>query len=371
MFGAGCLSELKDAARSLSFTRSLLIADEGIVAAGHVNRAIRVLEEAGLDVVPFHDFGANPDSAAVERGREFAASHAIDSIIAVGGGSSLDFAKGVNFLLTNGGRIQDYRGYGKAVRPLLPMIGVPTTAGTGSEAQSYAVISDAETHEKTACGDESAAFRFVILDPELTVTQPRAVTATAGFDAIAHAVETCATTRRNPLSSTFTREAWRLLEANYERVLSRPGDLEARADMQLGAFRAGAAVESSMLGAAHACANPLTARYGTEHGAALAALLPTVVRWNAEAAGASYAELLTFRQRVSADMSSLTAGERLARRLEELIEAGGLNARLRALGVAEVDLPVLAADAARQWTGGFNPRPLDERGALEIYRRAY
>lgn len=384
MFGAGCLSELSDAARALSFRRSLFVADEGIVEAGHANRAIRMLEESGLNVVPFHEFGANPDSAAVERGREFAASHAIDSIIAVGGGSSLDFAKGVNFLLTNGGRIQDYRGYGKATLPMLPMIGVPTTAGTGSEAQSYAVISDAESREKTACGSAGAAFRLVILDPELTLTQPRTVTATAGFDAVAHAVETCATTRRNPLSSIFTREAWRLLEANYERVLARPEDLEARAAMQLGAFWAGAAIESSMLGAAHACANPLTAHYGIEHGAALAALLPAVVRWNAEAseaADASYAGLLRTEngeranEELEADEGAnelrVSAGERLARRLEELIEAGGLAARLGTVGVIEDDMPALAIEAARQWTGRFNPRPLDEAGAMEIYRRAY
>ncbi|HZI17884.1 MAG TPA: iron-containing alcohol dehydrogenase [Pyrinomonadaceae bacterium] len=367
LFGAGRLAEAGREARSLGFGRTLLVADAGLVAAGHAGRAALVLEEAGVEVVPFHDFGPDPDADLVERGREFAAPLGVDSIFALGGGSSLDFAKGVNFLLTNGGRVADYRGYGRAARPLLPMAGVPTTAGTGSEAQSYAVVSDARTREKMACGDPGAAFRLVVLDPDLTHTQPRGVTAAAGFDALAHAVETSATTKRNALSEVFSRKAWRLLAGSYERVLARPEDAAGRAAMQLGAYFAGAAVEASMLGAAHACANPLTARYGTEHGAALATLLPAVVRWNAGHAGESYAGLLGTRERGAAG----DAAEALARRLEEMAAAGGLATRLGAAGVARGDLPRLASDAARQWTGRFNPRPFDERGALEIYEWAF
>lgn len=364
--GAGVLARLGEVARESGFRRALLVADSGIVDAGHVARAARCLMEAGVAVVAFHDFGANPDAAMVERGRAYAAPLDVDSIVAIGGGSSLDCAKGINFLLTNGGRMQDYQGYGKARRSLLPMIGLPTTAGTGSEAQSYALISDAATHVKMACGDPGAAFRAVLLDPELTLTQPRAVTAVAGIDALAHAVETYVTTARNPLSEVFSREAWRLLEANYERVLVRPEDVEARGQMQLGAFFAGAAIENSMLGATHACANPLTARYGTEHGAAIAALLPAVVRWNMPEAGERYGELMSFGGKHGA-----CDGESLARRLAELVEAGGLSESLRAAGVSPESLPSLAEEAAEQWTGRFNPRHFDAAGALEVYECAY
>src|SRR5262249_32823806 len=172
----------------------------------------------------------------------------------------LDCAKGINFLLTNGGRIEDYRGYGKAATPLLPMIGIPTTAGTGSEAQSYAVISDEATHMKMACGAPSGAVRSAILDPELTLTAPRRVTAMAGYDAIAHAVETSVTLRRNPLSDALSHQAWHLLDGAFEQALAAPEDLEARSAMLAGAHLAGMAIEQSMLGAAHACSNPLTAR---------------------------------------------------------------------------------------------------------------
>jgi alcohol dehydrogenase len=365
IFGAGSLSRLGEEARGLGFGRALLVADRGLAEAGHVERASRLLEAAGVSVWRFQDFGSNPDAAAVERGRAFAARLGVDSLVALGGGSSLDCAKGVNFLLTNGGRMQDYAGYGRAARPLLPMIGVPTTAGTGSEAQSYALISDERTHAKMACGDAGAAFRLALLDAELTLSAPRGVTASAGFDALAHAVESFVSTRRNPLSEIFAREAWRLLEGAYECVLAEPGDLEARGRMLLGAHLAGAAIENSMLGAAHACANPLTARYGVEHGAALAMLLPPVVRWNAPEVGARYAEL---SGRGDADGEG---GEALARRVEELAGAGGLRRRLSESGVPRGDLPALAEEAAGQWTGRFNPRAFDAAAALEVYECAY
>jgi alcohol dehydrogenase len=365
IFGVCVLGRLGEEARALGFRRALLVADRGLSEAGHAGRASRLLEAAGVSVVPFHDFESNPDAALVERGRAFAAGLGVDSIVALGGGSSLDCAKGVNFLLTNGGRMQDYVGYGRARRPLLPMIGIPTTAGTGSEAQSYAIISDERTHAKMACGDAGAAFRVALLDPELTLSAPRGVTAAAGFDALAHAVETHVSSGRNPLSEVFSREAWRLLEGSYERVLAGHEDLEARGRMLLGAHLAGAAIENSMLGAAHACANPLTARYGTEHGAALAALLPSVVRWNAPAVGPRYAEL----SGVSGDNGE--GAEALAGRIEELAEAGGLRRSLSASGVSREDLPALAEDAAGQWTGRFNPRALDAAGALEVYGWAY
>lgn len=374
IFGVGTFARLGEVARELGSRRALLVADRGLVEAGHVAEASRVLRASGVEVFAFHEFDVNPDAEMVERGRAFAAPHGVDLIIGLGGGSSLDCAKAVNFLLTNGGRIEDYRGYGKAARPMLPMIAVPTTAGTGSEAQTYALVSDDETHEKMACGDAKAAFRVAILDPALTVSQPRVVTATAGFDALAHAVESYVTTRRNPSSEVFSREAWRLLEANYTRVLTHPADLAARGAMQLGAFYAGLAIENSMLGAAHACANPLTARRGTEHGAALALLLPSVVRFNAGVAGERYEELMSLSGRDSGgDVSSceVNSAERLASRLEELADAGGLPRKLSSIGVVTSDLSALAEDAARQWTGTFNPRPFDATGAREVYEWAY
>jgi alcohol dehydrogenase class IV len=367
IFGAGVIGRLGELSRELGFKRTLLVADRGLVKSGHVAEALAPMRAAGIDVFEFHDFDVNPDTAMIEAGCNFAAPLQVDSLIALGGGSSLDCAKGINFLLSNGGRMRDYHGYGIAQKPMLPMIGIPTTAGTGSEAQTYALISDAETHVKLACGDPGIAFRIALLDPALTISQPPSVTATSGFDAIAHAVETFVTTKRNPLSESFSREAWRLLEQNYERVLSHPDDLAARGSMQLGAFFAGTAIENSMLGATHACANPLTAHYGTTHGAAIASLLASVVRWNGVVAGEQYAELL----RLSGTNEDSDAAEKLACRLEELATAGGLCCSLREAGVPSSDLSMLAREAAEQWTGRFNPRPFDFHGAFEVYQCAF
>ena len=368
VFGLGVLERLGNLARDLGFKRTLLVADAGVVNAGHATRATRVLEAAGIHSILFTEFGANPDSAMVEAGRAFAQPLGLDSVIGLGGGSSLDCGKGINFLLTNGGSMGNYRGYGKASTPLLPMIGVPTTAGTGSEAQSYAVIADAATHMKMACGDPSAAVKIALLDPELTLTAPKHVTAMSGFDAIAHAVETSVTTRRTPVSDVFSHHAWRLLNDSFERVLMYPSDFEARSAMLIGSHFAGMAIEQSMLGAAHACANPLTARYAMVHGLALAILLPRVVRWNAATANGQYANLLGSPRRRARDED---AAESVARRLEDLAVAAELAGSLRDHGVDEAALPELAAQAAQQWTGTFNPRPFDAAGALEIYRAAF
>jgi alcohol dehydrogenase len=336
-------------------SRALVVSDRGIVAAGYVDASRRVLESAGVEVHTFHEFSENPDTDMIEAGRVYAAPLAIDGIIGLGGGSSLDCAKAINFVLTNGGSMSDYKGYGKATKPMLPMIGIPTTAGTGSDAQTYALISDAATHVKMACGDPKAGFEAVVLDPELTITQPAHVTAAAGYDAIAHAVETWVTTRRNEKSETCSREAWQLLSRNYERVLTTPADVAAREAMLVGAHLAGVAIELSMLGAVHACANPLTARYGTTHGVAVAMLLPHVVRWNTAVVGDRYGLL----------------APNLASRLSELASYGQFPAGLAAAGVPRDDLDMLAQDAAAQWTGTFNPRPFDARGAREIYEMAW
>jgi len=352
IFGAGALARLGSLARSLGFQRTLLVADQGMVAAGFAAAAIRRLEEESIQVFSFHAFSENPDSAEAEAGKLLAQPLHVDLLIGLGGGSSMDCAKAINFLLTNGGRMQDFWGWDKAARPLLPMIGIPTTTGTGSEAQSYALISDAETHVKMACGAPSAAFRAVILDPELTLSQPRQVLAATGYDALSHAVETFVTSGRNFMSECYSREAWRLLSGNFERLLSHSSDIAAASAMQMGAYFAGAAIENSMLGAAHACANPLTSRCGITHGVAIALVLPHVVRWNA---------LQNYRQ-LDADLSA---------RLEEFARAAGLPRTLREAGVPESLLPDLAVDASKQWTGRFNPRPFDQASALEIYRCAY
>jgi alcohol dehydrogenase len=368
VFGPGSLARLGELTRELGGQRVLLVTDPGLKAAGHPARALDSLRQAGLDAFLFDGVEENPTTRQVHTGLAFARQHRIDFLVAVGGGSSMDCAKGINFLYTNGGQMIDYKGFGKATRPMLPSIGVPTTAGTGSEAQSYALIADEKTHLKMACGDRNAAFRVAILDPEVTVSQPAMVTAVTGIDALTHAVESYVCTRRNVLSQAFSRESWRLLEGNFETVLRHPGDLDARGLMQLGSNLAGLAIENSMLGAAHACANPLTAHYGLTHGIAVGILLPHVIRFNTSVAGDLYADLAHEAGLANGDGGA--AGETLARRIFELMRTAGLPTRLSACGVSAGIFAVLAEEAAQQWTGKFNPRPASEADLLGLYEAA-
>ncbi len=364
LFGSGQIDCLGQVAADLGGRRVLVVTDPGIRQAGHVARAEAALGKAGLEVIVFDGVEVNPTTRHVEAGVACARQARIDLIVGLGGGSSMDCAKGINFVLTNGGRMEDYWGTGKADHPMLPSVGVPTTAGTGSEAQTYALIVQEATHAKMACGDEKARFRAVILDPDLTASLPRRQTAVTALDAMGHALESYVCTRAGDASRRFAREAWRLLEMSLEAALADPGDGDARARLLWGAHLAGAAIDRSMLGAAHACANPLTARHGVEHGVAVALMLPHVVRFNGEARPERYAGL--------AGAAEGAAGpEALARRVEELRAAGGMPAQLREVGVSESSLDSLAAEAAGQWTAGFNPRPVGKADLEQIYRRAY
>lgn len=367
VFGAGSLSCLGELARELGATRVLLVTDPGLERAGHPQKALAALVEAGIVVEVFDGVEENPTTKHVEAGVAVARRFQPDCLVAVGGGSAMDCAKGINFLYTNGGRMHDYRGFGKATKSMLPSIGVPTTAGTGSEAQSYALIADPKSHMKMACGDRKAAFRIAVLDPMVTVTQPKHVTADTGLDAISHAIESYVCSKRNPWSQMCAREAWRLLVNHFHRVLEAPEDLEARAAMQLGAHLAGQAIELSMLGAAHALANPLTAHYGIVHGLAVSLLLPHVIRYNGPAAGQLYRDLA----QVAGLSPDSEAAEVLASHIEALRSKAGLAGRLRELGVNSQILPVLAEEATQQWTGKFNPRPIGFEDFLALYQAAY
>jgi alcohol dehydrogenase len=361
VFGDGSLDQAGELARSLGGSRTLIVSDPGVVAAGYPTRARKQLEAAGLKVFLYSDIEENPTTRHVDHGVEFAKENSIDLLIGLGGGSSMDCAKGINFLLTNGGRMADYWGVGKAAKPMLPLIAIPTTAGTGSEAQSFALIADAKTHQKMACGDPKAAASAAILDPMLTLSQPERVTAMTGIDAVSHAVETWVTKKRNPISRMYAGEAWRLLRANFPRVLRDPGDLEARAGMLLGANFAGTAIENSMLGAAHSCANPLTAHYDVVHGAAVGLMLPAVVRFNGSEFGPLYSQL----------PGATDGALGIASEIEEMVKLAGLPTRLSEHGIAESALPGLADEAARQWTANFNPKPVSAKELLEIYQCVY
>ena len=371
VFGNGTLDRLGELAREHGAGKVLLVTDPGIRAVGHVDRAQASLAAAELPVVIYDQAKENPTTECVAECVEMARRKGIDFIVGLGGGSSMDTAKGCNFLLTNGGEMKDYWGVGKASKPMLPIIAIPTTAGTGSECQSFALISDAVTHAKMACGDPKAMAKVAILDPELTLSQPPRVTACTGIDAVAHAVESAVTRKRNETSQQYSRVAFSLLSQSLPTVLAHPDNVQARGRMLLGAAFAGTAIEHSMLGAAHSAANPLTAHFGVIHGQAVGLMLPHVVRFNGEdeTVATAYAELVAGT--AAASNNGVPSHESLAAALEGFMDAAGMPRNLAACGVDEGKVNVLSEEAAGQWTASFNPRDITAADFEGLYSRAF
>ena len=384
LFGAGAINLIGDLVQELGGGRVLVVTDPGVAAAGHVHRASVSLRRAGLDVAVFYGVEENPGERHVAAAASAARAHQASFLVGLGGGSAMDCAKGANFIFTNGGRMEDYWGFGKASKPMLPSVAVPCTAGTGSEAQSFAVISREDDHRKMACGDPKARFAATLLDPELVRTAPPEVMAAAGLDAFSHAVESFVTSAANPYSRMFASEGFRRLLRGFGAVAAAQdlvdGDSssvqasedrlnEIWGEMLLGAHLAGAAIEASMLGAAHGLANPLTARYGITHGVAVAVMLDHVIRFNGTTGDGRYAGLTRLLDGKEADNG--TASKRLAESWVDFRRRAGVAERLADLGVAESDLKLLATQAAEQWTAQFNPRAATASDMLALYRAAF
>ena len=356
LFGAGRLAELPDCLATLGSKHALIVTDFGIVAAGHVARATAFLTAAGIRATVFEGSHINPTESDIEACSDFAKSVHPDVLIGFGGGSSMDTAKGCNFLLHNPGRMADYMGYGLAKNAMLPFLAIPTTAGTGSECQSYAIVSRDGTHEKMACGDPKALALIAILDPELTASQPQSVATLTALDALSHALESAVCTKRNAISSTFSTEAFHLIASAIQDVLAGTADLETRGRMLHGAALAGCAIENSMLGAAHATANPLTARFNIPHGLAVTMMLPHVIRLNHSAP-----EIAAIYRNLARDLDAP---------LIDWLEKTIYLAHFSKPEIPLTAIPELAEAASHQWTGRFNPVPLDLTALTTLYQAA-
>lgn len=380
--GEHAIHELGALAKQLKATRVLIVSDPGVVAAGLFKLGAQQISDAGLECLGFHELAENPNTEHIQAGLQVAHEFRPDLLVGLGGGSSMDCAKGINFLYSCGGKMSDYWGVGKAPSPMLPMIAIPTTAGTGSETQSFALISDAHTHVKMACGDPKASPAVAILDPLLTCSQPASVTALTGIDALTHALESFVTTKRNAMSDCYAREAWMLLARGFPRVVQEPSDTHGRSQMQLGAAFAGMAIEASMLGAAHALANPLTAYLNVPHGQAVGVMMPHVIRFNATCVESRYRELVHLLPEVSGSDRRI-ASEILADRFTHWLQIASMATSIEQLdgwkarfdkdssscGTEDL-LEAMAQMAAKQWTGSFNPRPANTDDFLALYRAA-
>lgn len=363
IFGNGVIKELPNAVRELGVKSVLLVTDAGIVSAGHAQMTRERLETAGIRVHLYEQVHENPTESDVADCCAFARSLDFDGFVALGGGSSIDTAKACNFLITNGGRMSDYHGYGKATRKMLPFIAIPTTAGTGSECQSFALVSRDGSHEKMACGDPKALARVAILDPDISDTQPRPVAVQTGIDALAHALESAVCTQRTELSAMYSEAAFRHIVRAIDDIVDCTVRGDDRGHMLLGAALSGLAIENSMLGAAHASANPLTARHAVIHGRAVAMMLPHVMRFNAAIPDAA-----AVYERYSGILRELEVSDKT------LIDwVTDLTNRMKNIEINadEDEVLQLAREAAQQWTGKFNPRPLELSDYVNLYKAAF
>jgi len=373
VFGENSLDQVGELAAEITKGKALLVTDPGVRSTGHVDRAVKILEESGLTVEVFDRTKENPTAIEVEECVEVAREFEPQLIIGFGGGSSMDTAKGCNFIYTYGGQMQDYWGIGKATKEMLPLIAIPTTAGTGSECQSFALIADPDTHRKMACGDPKAAPAISIMDPVLTLTQPALVTAATGIDAIAHSLESAVTKKRNTASAQYSSEAFKRVINALPEIFNNPDNLEARREMQIGAAYAGVAIENSMLGAAHAAANPITARMAITHGFAVGMMLPAVVRHNSAdpEAGKIYHDLAIEAGLISLDDNQAAAIDAIENRLNDILSQIEIPIDRVRSQLDDSMIQNLAQDATEEWTGTFNPREMSVADFAQLYRDTF
>ena len=372
-FGSGVLAEIGGAALALGGPRALLVTDRGMVATGIVARALAYLAAAGVEVVVYDAVAADPPEPVVLAAAAAAREGGVGGVIGLGGGSSLDVAKLAALIAGGGEELGAVYGVGKARGPRLPLILVPTTAGTGSEVTPISIVTTGAA-EKMGVVSPVLLPDLALLDPELTLGLPPQVTAATGIDAMVHAIEAyaSASSNNNPLSRTLARQALELMGGAILTAVQEGGDVAARSAMLLGSMLAGQAFANSPVAAVHALAYPIGGHFHVPHGLSNALVLPHVLRFNAVVAPQPYAELAPL---VFPDLAALEGQARAAAfadRLADLSARCGLPQRLREVGIGAADLGMLARDAMNQTRLLVNnPRPVGESDALEIYRAAF
>lgn len=368
--GSGSIARLGELAAQRLGPRVLLVTDSGLVKAGLIAPALHTLEEAGIAVDVFDAVVADPPEdvvmAAVARAEDFQAR----AVIGFGGGSSIDVAKLVALLAASNESLPEIYGVGLAKGPRLPLLAVPTTAGTGSEVTPISIVTTG-AHEKKGVVSPLIIPDIALLDPDLTVNLPPPVTAATGIDAMVHAIEAYTSTspNNNPVSQALAKEALRLLGRNIERAVRQGSDLEARSAMLLGSMLAGQAFANSPVAAVHALAYPIGGHFGVPHGLSNALVLPHVLRFNAGACAAAYAELAPY---AFPELQGRATASAFVEAIAVLCAKVGLQPRLRDLDIPQDAVPMLAADAMKQTRLLVNnPRPLALEDARTIYEAAW
>ena len=371
LIGRGCVKSIGREAAKFQARRALVVASSGAVGEAQVALVASILKDSGVESIPFCRVMPNPTVAVVDEGLALYRSSGCDLLVAVGGGSALDAAKGIGLLASNGGRIADYEGEDKVSKALPPFIAIATTAGTGSEVTQFAVISD-EEHNKLTLVDQYLAPDVSVNDPEMMASMPPSLTAATGMDALTHAVEAYVSRNAGPVTDAQAWKAIQLVAENLSLAVRDGTDMSARENMCCASFLAGTAFNNAGLGLVHAMSHPLGGHYNLPHGLCNALLLPVVCRFNAtfETLGrfSDIAVALGVGRSWRAERDNAEAG---LRALFGLNRSLGLPKGLRELGVRKEDFPLLAERTMEEAIGRPNPRKYDKRDVLRLYEEAY
>ncbi len=369
LFGFGVLDRLPEKVAELGGERVLIVTDKGVQAAGIIDQVVAELSEAWIPAVVFDEVPQDSGSKTVERAVEVLRAQNCDLVVGVGGGSSLDTAKAVAFGATNPPPITQYAGLNKLKHPGLPVIAIPTTAGTGSEVSYWAVMTDDETQVKIGIGGTLVFPRVALADPALTLSLPPFLTATTGMDALTHAIESYTNTSYQPISAALTYRAIELIGEFLVRAVQDGTDREARYGMLLGSLLAGMGMNPTRLGIVHALAMPLGSwQLKIAHGTGNAVLLPHVMAFNLEGNPTLYADVA--RALGVGDADPLTAGHVAIARVRAINVEIGIPAGLSALGLTETMIPQVCAEAIKSGNIAVNPRPCTQADLEAICRAA-
>lgn len=368
----GAIKKLGDISTKLGITKAFIVSDPGLKKIGLLDKAIQGLTCDGLELAVFANVMEDPPESNVIEALNRAKSFGADGIIGFGGGSSMDVAKLVAFLARADQSLSDIYGVELAKGPRLPLIQVPTTAGTGSEVTPIAIVTTGEKEKKGVVSPKLLP-DIALLDAELTIGLPPRVTAMTGIDAMVHAIEAYTTKlKKNPISDILARQGLKMLFENIRAAVEDGSDLEARSQMLVGAMLTGQAFANAPVGAVHALAYPIGGQYHVPHGLSNALLLPHVMRFNLPVAGREYAELARELLKIDGSLTDLAAGAMLISALEQLMIDVKLETRLIQVGIEEQALPQLAEAAMLQTRLlGNSPREVSYEDALQIYQDSW
>lgn len=369
IFGKDAVKELPKMLKGYGAKNVMAVYDAGVKMAGIAEKVLAEAQKANVKITVFDGVMPNPTNEAVEEAAALAQKEGIDVFVAVGGGSSIDLAKAVNILMSNPGPIGQYGGIGKVKEPVLPLIAIPTTAGTSSEITNVVALTDTEAVCKYVVIDNKLVPDKVIADPEFTKTMPPSVTAATGMDAITHAVESYISNMATPLTEYHSLKALQIFYKNLPKAVADGSDMEAREQMMLGCIIAGFGFSNANLGLVHGIAHTLSAHFHLAHGMANATVLPYVMEYNADSCPGKMAELA---QAIGLPLSGDVDKDKLllSEELLKLTKQLGIQT-LSQQGINEQDLDMLAEDVLKEPVLNFNPKQgVTKEDVLGILKKA-